>query len=243
MRFRPTSSRAWRRSVLIGVIGAIMPMVGGCAARDDAASQAGKATSAGRAESDVSSTVKDAPATTAQSSTTGYAHFQILPHRVIKQQDVSAGSGVRRLSLAVVVPVFPVTRQQMIDVAIATINARSGQGWQAIRLTFAYNAAEAVPAFGVAEWAPAGNWRDTTPDDSGTWNGYQLDQQWSPKVDHPSGCHAPTSTAFVYEHEYNTVSATGTSDQTIFASIAAHHGVSSAAVEAAISAVEAWSLC
>jgi hypothetical protein len=243
MRFRLTSSRARRRGVLIGVIGAILLMVGGCARGNDAGSRAVETTSAERAESGISSPVRDVPATTVRSSSTGYARFQILPHRVIKQQDVSAGSGVRRLSLAVVVPVFPVTRKQMIDVAMATIESRSGQGWQAIRLTFAYNAAEAVPAFGVAEWAPAGNWQDTTSSDASTWNGYQLHQQWSSKVDHPSGCHAPSSTAFVYEHEYNTVSASGASDQTIFASIAAHHEVSSAEVEAAVSAVEAWSFC
>jgi hypothetical protein len=243
MPLRLSVSRAWRRSVLISVVGATLLVASGCADRDDARSPAGTAGSAEGARSGVSSPSPEGSTTTVQPSTTGHAHPGILPHRVIKQQDVSAGSGVRRLSLAVVVPVFPVTRQQMVDVAMATIEARSGQGWQAIRLTFAYDAAEAVPAFGVAEWAPAGNWRDTTSTDANTWNGYQLDQRWSPKVAHPSGCHAPTSTAFVYDHEYNTASGTGASDQTVFASIAAHHGVSLAEVEAAINAVEAWSTC
>jgi hypothetical protein len=243
MRFRPTTSRPWRRSVVIGAIVAILLMIAGCADRGDSGGRAGNATSAGSGASGASAPVPDAPTRTAESSSAGYGRSQLLPHRVIKQQDVSAEWGARRLSLAVVVPVFPVTRQQMVAVAMATIDTRAGQGWQAIRLTFAYNAAEVVPAFGTAEWAPAGNWRDTTSDDANTWNGYQLDQQWSSKVDHPSGCHAPTPAAFDYEHEYNIASASDLSDQTIFTIIAAHHDVSSAAVEAAISAVEAWSTC
>ena len=236
MRVRPFVGRAWRRSVGISVVGASLLLIGGCADRDDVRSQTGKTTSVG--DTDVS-----APAPTLRSSAAASAPTGMLPHYVIKQQDVSAGSGVHRLSLAVVVPVFPVTRQQMINVAMATIQARAGQGWQAIRLTFAYDPAEAVPAYGVAEWAPAGNWQDTTSTDANTWDGYQLNQEWSGKVDHPAGCHAPTSTAFGYAHEYRTASGSGASDQTVFASIAAHHDVSPAAVAAAVNAVEAWSIC
>jgi hypothetical protein len=164
---------------------------------------------------------------------------------VFQRRDVSFGS-TKRLALDIEVRTWPITSDALSQVARKLVNDERPNGWHAISISARYDRREAVPAFGVFEWAPGGDWARADEGNPRTWRGYELSQNLRPKFrKNPSECVPPTEQAYVLAAEFNQVIERGdeVDEEALLRRIGARDGLSQNQTFDLIFGVDAWSNC
>lgn len=168
-----------------------------------------------------------------------------LAHVVYGRRDANFGS-TKRLVLEVETKQWPVTSSALADLAKALIAKERGRGWHAISITFRYDKREAIPAFGVYEWAPDGEWANADQGDPRTWKGYRLTDRLRPKLSgDPKQCSPPSEEAYVLAADFNAALERGEGDDenALLQRIGTKYGKSRAEAFDLVFGVDLWSHC
>ncbi|MBQ0905038.1 hypothetical protein [Micromonospora sp. U21] len=142
--------------------------------------------------------------------------------------------------------VYPVTGEQVTDVASQIVESHRGQGWQALSIVVTYDRREVVPSYAVYEWAPEGRWSDAAKADAASWRGYRLHQTAvRDKLTQPNTCKVPTEQAYVLNTEFNqaTEDDVEISEEAVLTEIAKRHKIPTARAEELVLTVEDWTMC
>jgi hypothetical protein len=117
------------------------------------------------------------------------AEAELPAFEVVQHKDVSYDFGpvdsAQRLVLRVEIPEWPVTKEQLEALAGHLIETERGNGWQAISIAMGADRDESVPAYGMFEWAPGGDWSRASEGDADTWAGYEFSIEWGKKMLNP----------------------------------------------------------
>ncbi|AXH91422.1 hypothetical protein [Micromonospora aurantiaca] len=142
--------------------------------------------------------------------------------------------------------VYPVTGQQVTDVASQIVESHRGQGWQALSIVVTYDRREVVPSYAVYEWAPDGRWSHAAKGDAASWRGYRLNQTIvRDKLTQPNACKVPTEQAYVLNTEFNqaTEDDVEISEEAAMTEIAKRHNIPTTRAEELVLTVEDWTMC
>ncbi|WLS44770.1 hypothetical protein Q3V37_25825 [Micromonospora profundi] len=142
--------------------------------------------------------------------------------------------------------VYPVSVQQVTDVATRIVESHRGQGWQALSVVVTYDRREVLPSYAAFEWAPEGRWADAAKGDAASWLGYRLHEAVvRDKLTQPDKCQVPSEQAYVLNNEFNqaTEDNVEVGEEAVLADIAKRHRISTARAEELVVTVEDWTMC
>lgn len=166
-------------------------------------------------------------------------------YKVVQRRDVSLGS-TKRLAMNVEIKDWPISRSALLSLANQLIREERSAQWHAISIAVRYDRREAIPAYGVLEWAPSGDWAKAAEGNPKTWRGYALSENLRPKFRKaPTDCIPPSEEAYVLANEFNEAleRGEGSDENALLRRIGAKHGLSQDETLDLVLGVDLWSYC
>jgi hypothetical protein len=169
----------------------------------------------------------------------------LLSHTIYRRGNANFGA-TKRLVLEVEVKQWPVSATALSQLAKSLILKEKGKGWHAVSIAFRYDRREALPAFGVYEWAPGGDWGNAGEGNPRTWKGYRTVKRLQPKLGgDPADCSPPSEEAYVVAADFNAALERGEGDDedALLRRIGGKYGKSQAETFDLVYGVDLWSYC